>query len=169
MCQVRVFHKWVRWKLWQISIKFVFLNIRVGIRVRGLHLVVRGNAIVSAKCWTTFESKFSGKGDEFVNHELGLTVGTKKARVIPSFYYIIPNAQDFISFDRVHLIVKIKPSLLQLIPEPSPGPRCRFSSVLGSNENLAYKRTGAKTPKSAAVEISRKAGGPIPNPDLERH
>ena len=32
MCQVRVFHKWVRWKS-------LFLNIRVGIRVRGLHLV----------------------------------------------------------------------------------------------------------------------------------
>ena len=39
MCQIRVFHKWVRWKLWQISIKPLFLNIRVGIRVRGLHLV----------------------------------------------------------------------------------------------------------------------------------
>ena len=39
MRQVRVFHKWVRWKLWQISIKSLFLNIRVGIRVRGLHLV----------------------------------------------------------------------------------------------------------------------------------
>ena len=39
MCQARVFRKWVRWKLWQISIKSLFLNIRVGIRVRGLHLV----------------------------------------------------------------------------------------------------------------------------------
>ena len=39
MCQVRVFHKSVRWKLWQINIQPLFLNIRVGIRVRGLHLV----------------------------------------------------------------------------------------------------------------------------------
>ena len=39
VCQVNVFNRWVRWKLWQISIKSLFLNIRVGIRVRGLHLV----------------------------------------------------------------------------------------------------------------------------------
>ena len=39
MCQVRVFHKSVRWKLWQINIQPLFLNIRVGIRVRGFHLV----------------------------------------------------------------------------------------------------------------------------------
>ena len=39
VCQVNVFNKWVRWKLWQISIKSLFLNIRVGIQVRGLHLV----------------------------------------------------------------------------------------------------------------------------------
>ena len=53
MCQIRVFHKWVRWKLWQISIKPLFLNIRVGIRVRGLHLVISCcSGIVFDPCYT---------------------------------------------------------------------------------------------------------------------
>ena len=38
VCQLRVSHKWVRWKMWEIVLS-LFLNIRVGIRVRGLHLV----------------------------------------------------------------------------------------------------------------------------------
>ena len=37
MCQDWVFHKWVRWNL--------FLNIRVGIRVRGLHLVLLASGL----------------------------------------------------------------------------------------------------------------------------
>ena len=60
-----MFHKWVRWKLWQMSIKPVFLNIRVGIRVRGLHLV-QSLVTFTSVCSNRFEEggaeAFGGKG-----------------------------------------------------------------------------------------------------------
>ena len=91
MCQIRVFHKWVRWKLWQINIKSLFLNIRVGIPVRGLHLVSFKIANFS-----TFSFKFSSIFAIF--HCFYFSSPCLFSKKIFSFPWFFPSFHDFFPF-----------------------------------------------------------------------
>ena len=80
--------KWVRWKMLQVL--FLFFNIRVGIRVRGLHLVffLRAN-------WTTHQQLIMWKTMYHATHQNPITK--------PVFYPGLANLEWHLALQQLHV------------------------------------------------------------------